>query len=128
MTDTAAGREPNRWLKSAIGPAASLIMVGIFIWLVIPARPDILENLPETAPEIAATWAERMHQRFPEKSPLEAFHAQMTDWGFVMPEPLRYRIELAGAPCSDFFEVTWTADEAGTLTGIDPTHRQVCRR
>ena len=25
-------------------------------------------------------------------------------------------------------EVTWTADEAGTLTGIDPTHRQVCRR
>ena len=127
MTDAAAGRQPRRWLKTAIWPIASLIMLGIFIWLVVPAKPDILENLPATAPQIAATWAERMHARFPDGSPLTAFHTQMTDWGFVMPEPLRYRIELAGAPCSDFFEVTWTADSAGNLTGIEPPHRQTCR-
>lgn len=127
MNDTLTATRTNRWLKTAIWPVASMVLFGLFVWLVIPARPEIIDNLPATAPEIAAAWSERMHARFPDGSPLQAFHARMSEWGFVMPEPLRYRIELAGAPCSDFFEVTWTADAAGTLTGIDPTHRQVCR-
>ena len=127
MIETTEKPARPRWLLRAAAPIASLVMFGIFVWVVIPPRPAIIDNLPATAPAIAATWAERMHQRFRVGSPTAEFHAQLADWGFVLPEPLHYRIELAGSPCSDFFEVTWTADAAGALTSLDPTHRQVCR-
>lgn len=126
MTDAKAGGH-RRWLKTAIAPVASLIMVALFIWLAFPPRPEIIDNLPATAPEIAATWSDRVATRFPVGSSIADFNRQFVDWGFVMPQPLLYRIELAGSPCSDFFEVTWTADEAGRLTSVTPTHRQVCR-
>ena len=127
MNDSIAEFLANRWVRTAAAPVATIIMFAIFLWLAFPPRPAIIDNLPTTAPEIAATWAERMHARFPVGSPIADLNAQLTDWGFIMPAPLHYRIELASAPCSDFFEVTWTADTAGNLITLDPTHRQTCR-
>ncbi len=127
MNDLVARIISSRWLRTAGAPVVTIIMFAIFIWLAFPPRPEIIDNLPATAPEIAATWAERVNTRFPVGSPAADLNKQFVDWGFVMPQPLHYRIELAGSPCSDFFEVTWTADEAGKLTGVEPSHRQVCR-